>query len=390
MPVVDVLVPQMGEGLQEVLIVEFFKKPGDRIARDEPFYSMETDKATMEVECLHEGILVEWLADEGDTLEIGVPVCRMEVEDTSSTHPGTHSGTHPGSSLADPPLDQGKVDVSSSDQPGGVDLRTISPRTRAYAKEQGVSDAVLAIISAASGKLMPEDIDRHLQQTPRLPGAGGGGGQFTERPVSSQDKTFIFRLRRSAEQVIPATAKRHLDWGPVRAYADTKKAELTDNPPSAFNCVAWAIAKATAEHPKFRSTLLREEVIREHAHVNLGIAVAMQTGELVVAVVDAADTLSFEDFVSVSKANIAVARGGRDQATEATQLVLTYMGPYEIVDAVPVLVAPAVAVLFIGSPFEQGGKMLVNLVLTFDHRLVHGVEAAEFLRTIVQNVEGLA
>lgn len=366
MPVVDVLVPQMGEGLQEVLIVEFFKKPGDRITRDEPFYSMETDKATMDVECPHEGILVEWLADEGDTLEIGVPVCRMEVASLLSPA-GTGAGGE-----------------------GTVDLRTIPPRTRAYAKEKGVSDEVLATISATSGKLMPEDIDRHLQQTPRLPGAGGGGAQFTERPVSSQDKTFIFRLRRSAEQVIPATAKRHLDWGLVRAYADKKKAELADNPPSAFNCVAWAIAKATVEHPKFRSTLLREEVIREHAHVNLGIAVAMPTGELVVAVVNAADTLSFEDFVAVSKANIAVARGGKDQATEATQLVLTYMGPYEIVDAVPVLVAPAVAVLFIGSPFEQGGKKLVNLVLTFDHRLVHGVEAAEFLRTIVQNVESLA
>lgn len=388
MPVVDVLVPQMGEGLQEVLIVEFFKKPGDRITRDEPFYSMETDKATMEVECPHEGILVEWLADEGDTLEIGVPVCRIEI--ASSLPPaGDPVGT--GDSIEEPSVLPRSAGAGGE---GTVDLRTIPPRTRAHAKEKGVSDEVLATVPAASGKLMPEDIDNFLKNPTSLAGGGQGGGQsrvgYTERPVSPQDKTFIFRLRRSAEQVIPATAKRHLDWGPVRAYADKKKTELPDNPPSAFNCVAWAIAKATAEHPKFRSTLLREEVIREHAHVNLGIAVAMPTGELVVAVVNAADTLSFEDFVAVAKANIAVARGGKDQATEATQLVLTYMGPYEITDAVPVLVAPAVAVLFIGSPFEQGGKTLVNLVLTFDHRLVHGVEAAEFLRTIVQNVESLA
>jgi pyruvate dehydrogenase E2 component (dihydrolipoamide acetyltransferase) len=107
-------------------------------------------------------------------------------------------------------------------------------------------------------------------------------------------------------------------------------------------------------------------------------------------VVSAADSLSFEDFVAQSKTNIGSAREGRDQATESTQLVLTYMGPYEIIDAVPVLVAPAAAVLFIGSPFEQGGKQVVNIVLTFDHRLVHGVEAAEFLRTIARNVESLA
>ena len=75
MSVIDILVPQMGEGLQEVLLVEFFKKPGDRITRDEPFYSMETDKATMDVECPHEGVLVddivrEWAARHGQEFRL--------------------------------------------------------------------------------------------------------------------------------------------------------------------------------------------------------------------------------------------------------------------------------------------------------------------------------
>jgi pyruvate/2-oxoglutarate dehydrogenase complex dihydrolipoamide acyltransferase (E2) component len=369
MPVIDVLVPQMGEGLQEVLLVEFLKKPGDRIERDEPFYSMETDKATMEVECPQEGVLTEWLAAEGDTLLIGAPVCRMEVsarDAVSRPEMASEGALAPSRTRA-------------SEATETTDLRTIPPRTRAYAKEKGVADSVLVTLPAASGKLMPEDIDTFLA-TPT---------DYVERPVSSQDKTFIFRLRRSAEQVIAATAKRQLDWGPVRAYADRKKTELPDNPPSAFNCIAYAVARATVSHPKFRSTLLREEVIREHRHVNLGFAVAVPTGELVVAVVSAADSLSFEEFVTASKRQISQARTGQDQATEATQLVLTYMGPYEIIDAVPVLVAPAAAVLFIGSPFEQGGKSVVNIVLTFDHRLVHGVEAAEFLRTIARNVEEL-
>lgn len=355
MPVVDVLVPQMGEGLQEVLIVEFFKNPGDRIARDEPFYSMETDKATMDVECPHDGTLVEWLASTGDTLHIGAPVCRMEVA------------------------------VMGGEARPAAELRSIPPRTRAYAKEKGISDDALATVPAASGKLMPADIDAFLAVSRPT----SQTGSFVERAVSPKDRTFIYRLRRSAEQVIPATAKRQLDWGPVRAYADRKKAELADNPPTAFNCVAYAVAQAAAAHPKFRSTLIREEVIREHNHVNLGIGVALPNGELVVAVVDAADALSFEAFVTASKASITLARTGKDQANESTQLLLTYMGPYDIIDAVPVLVAPAAAVLFIGSPFEQGGKQVVNIVLTFDHRLVHGVEAAEFLKSIARNVENL-
>ncbi len=364
MPIVDVLVPQMGEGLQEVLVVEFFKQPGEKIRRDEPFYSMETDKATMEVESPHEGTLIEWLAGVGDTLDIGAPICRMEIGE---------------------PAGSGESGVGS-----GGDLRAIPPRTRAYAKEKGIDDTVLVTISASGAKLMPEDIDAFLAGSPLpTPHSPLPNDSYTERALLPQDKTFIFRLKRSAEQVIPATAKRQILWEPVRAYAKKKKAELPESPPSSFNCVAYAIAKATVEHPKFRSTLLREETIREHKHVNLGIAVAVPTGELTVAVVPAADSLSFEAFVAASKTNIAAARGGTDQTTESTQLLLTYMGPYEIIDAVPVLVAPAAAVLFIGSPFEQSGKLVVNLVLTFDHRLVHGVEAAEFLKTVAQNIENL-
>jgi pyruvate/2-oxoglutarate dehydrogenase complex dihydrolipoamide acyltransferase (E2) component len=359
MPIVDVLVPQMGEGLQEVLVVELLKKPGEFVRRDEPFYSMETDKATLDVECPEEGTLVEWLAVEGETLAIGAPVCRIETA-TAAPSPSPASE---------------------------ADLRSLSPRVRAYAREKGVSETDLVRIPAPSGKLMPEDIDAFLADKPASPVAKEA---WIERPISPQDKTFIYRLKRSAEQVIPATAKRQVAWEPVREFADRQKAKNPDAAPSAFNCVAHAIARAVADHPKFRSTLIREEIIREHPHVNLGIGVAVPTGELVVAVVPNADALTFEEFVAVSKKNIALARTGQDQATDATQLVLTYMGHYEIVDAVPVLVAPAAATLFIGSPFDQGGKQIVNFVLTFDHRLVHGVEAAAFLKTVAKNVESLA
>jgi pyruvate/2-oxoglutarate dehydrogenase complex dihydrolipoamide acyltransferase (E2) component len=127
--------------------------------------------------------------------------------------------------------------------------------------------------------------------------------------------------------------------------------------------------------------------VREFAHLNMGIAVATPTGELTIAVVPKADTLGFDEFVTTAQSRIHAARDGEDQADEATHLLLTYMGPYEITDAVPVLVAPAVAVLFIGSTFERDGKNIVNLALAFDHRLIHGVEAALFLKAIVDTTK---
>jgi Pyruvate/2-oxoglutarate dehydrogenase complex, dihydrolipoamide acyltransferase (E2) component, and related enzymes len=392
MPIVDVLVPQMGEGLQEVLIVELTKKPGDRVRRDEPLYQMETDKATMEVESPHEGVLVEWLAGEGDTLAIGAPVARMEIEVSAPVPAAGGNGSGRG---------VGASPMAALSEGAAADARrlNIPPRTRAYAKEKGLTDDDLARVPAAGARLMPADIDAYLE-------SGGAGDvaspavvesharpiveesadkDFSERPLSPQDKTFIYRLKRSASTVIQATAKRQMDWDAIRAYADRRKSEDDALHPSAFQCIAWCIAQAAKEHPRFRSALVREDSVREYAHLNMGIAVAMPTGELTIAVVRRADTLTFEEFVREAQARIREARDGTDQADESTQLLLTYMGPYEVTDGVPVLVAPACAVLFIGSAFELGGKQVVNLSLSFDHRLIHGVEAAEFLRSIVRN-----
>ena len=74
MPVISVRIPQLGEGLQEALLVEFLKQPGDVVKRDEPIYVMETDKATTDVESPYAGTLVEWTVDPGSVLEIGAEI----------------------------------------------------------------------------------------------------------------------------------------------------------------------------------------------------------------------------------------------------------------------------------------------------------------------------
>lgn len=80
MALLDILIPQMGEGLQEVILVSRQKQPGEFVKRDELLYSMETDKAVMEVESPYEGVLKEWLAADGATLPIGATVARIETE----------------------------------------------------------------------------------------------------------------------------------------------------------------------------------------------------------------------------------------------------------------------------------------------------------------------
>lgn len=379
MAIIEVIVPQLGEGLQEVRIMRFLKQPGDRVERDEHIYEMETDKANVEVESPYAGVIVEWLAKEGDILPIGAPIARMEVEGVIETvAPAAHT----------PQPAPAAAPVAPPREPVVVGARlelTIPPRTRAYARQKGISEEELRRIPAASGnKLMPEDIDAYLATRSE----SAASAEYVDYPLPQQQRTFIYRLKRSSQLVVPAVLRRPARWDTVRRVVE----QFKSNPsapvqPSEFQVFAYCAAQATLQHPKLRSQLVGEDTLRQYPHVNLGIAVARPGDELVTALVKNASALDFVSFVRTLQSQIRKARAGEDQADASIQLLLTYMGGYQMVDAIPVLVSPAVAILFAGEAFPIDGVPHVNLVLTFDHRLINGVGGAEFLNAVAQNLE---
>ncbi len=378
MAIVEIIVPQLGEGLQEVRVMRFLKQPGDRVARDEHIYEMETDKANVEVESPYAGVIVEWLAKEGDILPIGAPIARMEVEGAVEVAaPAAHAPTHTAPAPAPAPV---REPVAVGER---LEL-VIPPRTRAYARQKGVSEEELRRIPAASGnKLMPEDIDAYLASR-----TGDGVAEYVDYPLPQQQRTFIYRLKRSTQLVVPATLRRPARWDAVqRVVAQFKANPNAPVQPSEFQVFAYCAAQATLQHPKFRSQLVGEETLRQYPHVNLGIAVARPGDELVTALVKNASALDFASFVRTLQTQIRKARGGDDQADSSIQLLLTYMGGFQMVDAIPVLVSPAAAILFAGEAFMVDGVPHVNLVLTFDHRLINGVGGAEFLNAVAENLE---
>lgn len=383
MAIVEVIVPQLGEGLQEVRVMRFLKQPGDRVERDEHIYEMETDKANVEVESPYAGVIVEWLAKEGDILPIGMPIARMEVEGAVEVaQPVAHGAPASAAPVAAP-----APSPAPAREPAPVGARldlVIPPRTRAYARQKGVSEEELRRIPAASGnKLMPEDIDAYLAGR-----AGDGAAEYVDYPLPQQQRTFIYRLKRSTQLVVPATLRRPARWdGIQRVVAQFKTDPSAPVQPSEFQVFAYCAAQATLQHPKFRAQLVGEETLRQYAHVNLGIAVARPGDELVTALVKNASALDFVSFVRALQTQIRKARAGEDQADASIQLLLTYMGGFQMVDAIPVLVSPAAAILFAGEAFPVDGVPHVNLVLTFDHRLINGVGGAEFLNTVAEHIE---
>ncbi len=383
MAIISVRIPQLGEGLQEARLVGMLKQAGEKVKRDEPIYQMETDKAVMDVESPYDGILTEWLAKPDDILAIGAEVAYMEVEGDVQEMT-VHGAPKHAAPVA------GTDDTQSTPTPRNTN---IPPKTRAYAKEKGLTEDQLAKLASGGSKLMPADIDAFLANA-----GGSTTSTYAEAPVEPKQRLMASRLARGAQLVVPGTMSMAVSWTSIDHLRSRYKASGGEFSPSAFTMFAFAVAHALRDFPIFRSTLIGDDTLRTYKHVQLGIAVSLPGDQLVLAVIPDADKLTWREFADTAKERIELARTGKDQANEAVTISLTNMQSFGLRDAVPVVVPPAVATLFLGATYNGLApdsvdlqlQRTANMALTFDHRVLNGVGAAEFLNAIKKKVEAIS
>lgn len=386
-------IPAIGEGLQEARVVAFLKQPGDAIKRDEIIYQMETDKAVMDVESPYDGTLVAWLAKVDDVLAIGAPV-------------GTMLGVGAAAAEAPAPVTvksepaTGTAPIAASTGPMGSQGRRtdIPPRTRAYSREKGLDEATLQTIQAAGSKLLPEDIDRYLQgSAPAKSVAPAANAAYAEAAVGGKQRILNSRMVRGNAVVVPGTIMVQVRWEAIEAQRAKLKAGGGDFQPSSFTMFSYAVARALREFPAFRTTIVGDDTYRTYHECNLGIAVSLPGDELVIAVVDDSTKLSWTEFAGNMRAKIDLARGGQDQANESVTISLTNMQSFGLRDAVPVVVPPSVATLFLGETYLAIDQLstevrlvkVANIALTFDHRVINGVGASQFAARVKELVESI-
>jgi len=425
MAAVEIRIPQLGEGLQEARIVRFLKQPGDSVQRDEPIYEMETDKAVMEIESPAAGVLGAWDAQEDQVLPIGAVIGRIDSGGASAAPLASPNSEQEAVTQAfsddhtvatapapvDPPVTKRPQDGAQAEsRPLPERLRTqfVAPRTKAYAREKGISDEDLARLAQTSeGRLLPESIDRFLaggkdlRSVPAASAAPSGKARpgYQDVALPPRQRTLVYRLQRATTETIPASMEMRVGWSAVETVrTQSKQAGGVQAEATQFLLFAWCVAKAARTFPQFRSTLLNADTLRVYDHINLGIAVALPEDELVMARVDNADALTFPEFISAAQAGIKRARDGQDQTTDTMQFSLTNMAGAGVRVGIPIIAAPAVATLFVGEvyddayPLSGGGigfRRVANMVLSFDHRIANGIGAARFLSEIRDRVEGL-
>src|SRR2546423_2726 len=322
-----IVVPIMGEGIRNAKVVTLLKKPGDKIALDDPLCEVETDKAVYPIESSFAGTMGEWQTEVGATVDIGQELGTILTEGESSPAPET-------------------AEVSAE---------------RNGDREQGDAPA----------RMRPRSIGIEPALSP----------------------TIIRKLGR----VVPVNLQIDARWDAIRSAREKAKKKEGKNAASPSLMVAWVVVRAMEKHAPFRRIILEDDRIEEHNEFDLGIAVALEDDRLATAVVTHANKRDWPDFVKRYNETVAETRTGRVDAMNAP-LVISSLGAFGVRAAAPMVVPPSIATLFVGSAhyetFADGKKTgpaeAITLSLTFDHRVVNGAGAANFVHDVKAQIENFA
>ncbi|MEP6685464.1 MAG: thiamine pyrophosphate-dependent enzyme [Verrucomicrobiota bacterium] len=331
-----IIVPIMGEGIRAAKIVSLLKKPGDRIEFDDALCELETDKAVYPIESSSSGTMGEWKTKVDDTVEIGQELGIILAD------------------AGDGPEEAETVAEVSSDQNG-----------EAFA------------VSATASK-------RAIQPRP-------------SRKSESIEPALSPTITRRLGRVVPANLQIDARWDAIRKTRDAAKKSDGQSAVSPSVMIAWAVVKAMEKNAPFRRIMLDDDTIVENDPFDLGIAVALDDGRLATAIITHANTREWQNFVERYNGTVEETRSGRVDAVNAP-IVISSLGALGVRAAVPIVVPPSAGTLFIGSAHHEmlsAGKKretaeVITLSLTFDHRIVNGAGAANFVHEIKEQIEKFA
>lgn len=194
--------------------------------------------------------------------------------------------------------------------------------------------------------------------------------------------------------IVPATIDMTCRWETVRD-ARLRSKKTPGGTLSTATMTAWAVLQAMKKHERFASVVRGNELVHDPERFDLGTAVALPGDALETAVVKNAQSLDWETFQDVFNEALRRTRHGEIDSKNRVPLTISSMGAYNVRSAIPIVVPPSIATLFIGAPHQlpdpkskSGGTMEVaSLVLTFDHRWINGVGAAAFLSDVRKGIE---
>jgi len=417
-----VTMPQLGESITEGTIARWLKKVGDPVKKYESLVEVITDKVNAEVPAPVAGVLKEIRVQEGATVTVGTEICVIEESQLSPPSregqgrvpPSTASPPVMEPSVSSPPSREGQGRVPSN---GGEEAHgRLSPAVRTLADEHGIGDDELGKVqgTGVGGRISKRDLQDYIERrgTPSSPPLREGQGRVPQQPAprAGDEVIPLSPIRRSiathmvkSKQTTPhAWTVAEVDMTNVvrfrrsvkESFKQREGVDLTYLP-----IVIKGVVEQLKENPRLNASWGEDKIVLHH-DFNIGIAVSIDDG-LVVPVIHQADKLSI---AALAKATDDLARRARAQKltlpdVQGGTFTVNNPGTFGNILSYAIINSPEAAILsmeaIVKRPVVLDGdaiavRSMMNLCLSFDHRVMDGANAARFLQGLRRWLEGVS
>ena len=420
--------PELGEGIESGQVIEVFVSAGEKVSAEQPLLEVETDKAAVELPSPVAGTVSEVCVSGGETVGIGQVLVRIdgggaggadapeekELEPAAAREPkDKEPKTDEKPEPEEPPEEKKEPSARPADGPAVSKSPSLnapaSPSVRRLAREIGV-DIFSVTGTGPRGRVLAEDVK--LRAKTVIASAGSGSPAAEEPPLpdfsrwgQTETKSFSTVRRLTAERLSSAWRAPHVtqfDKADVSELETLRKLNREKVSAAGGNLTITAIlvkvlSSALLEFPKFNSSVdMRAGAIVYKKYVNVGVAVDTDRGLLVPVIRDSDE----KDVTEISVELTEISRKAREKklspdALQGGTCTITNLGGVGGTYFTPIINPPEVAILGVSRSsvepvYADGGfkpRLMVPLLLSYDHRIIDGAEAARFLRWICERLE---
>jgi 2-oxoisovalerate dehydrogenase E2 component (dihydrolipoyl transacylase) len=416
----SVKMPQLGESITEGTISKWLKKPGDQVKKYEGLVEVITDKVNAEVPAPLAGILKEIKVKEGATVTVGTEIAVIEesVGAAAPTLPSPRGGGEvPGATPA-AELKQIPSPLAGEGQGGGSSegRARLSPAVRALIEEHRISDAELSGItgSGIAGRISKKDVEDFVakraqpatangeQRQTAVPSAAHAPTPGTTIPLSPMRRAIATNMLKSKQTIPHAWTVAEVDMTNVVRFRQKAKdsfklregIDLTFVP-----IIVKAVVEGLKAVPVLNASWSEQGVVL-HKDINIGVAVSVDDG-LIVPVVHQADRMSISGLAKAIDDLAKRARAGKLGIADVQGGTFTVNNPgtFGTILSYSIIAPPQAGILamdaIVKRPVVLEGdaiavRSMMNLCLSFDHRVLDGVSAARFLQGVRRWLEGFS
>lgn len=396
----EIRIPELAESITEGTISEWLVNVGDSVNNGDPIVELETDKVNVEVNSDYTGVIVEVLAEEGEDVSVGDIIAKVDENAEAGATPSAPAEEEvPATENA--PTEAQETPAASASTETSQDV-VASPAARKRARELGID---LNSVQAQDplGRIRPEDVDR-AAQTPAAPQAPVQEEPEFEKPtvrerMSRRRQTIAKRLVEAQQTAAMLTTFNEVDMSAIMKLRKERQDAFTDKNDVRLGFMSFftkASVGALKEFPLLNAEIDGNDLLIKE-YYDIGIAVSAEGG-LVVPVIRDADKL---DFAGIEKEIINLGTKAQSNELSLSELqggtfTITNGGIFGSMLSTPILNAPQVGILGMHNIVKRAVVMpddtievrpMMYLALSYDHRIVDGKDAVQFLVRIKEMLE---